>query len=286
MAKSPKPQIVLIMAQSKNNIDISPYPNNIATVLEYQPFDLGKIRELPTKTIIRISGLAGAGKGTISKLLCDKLDLINLETSYILRSATWIYESLGLEFNDDNTAKVFEQIEISLPNKSLEFRWKGVLLTDKELRSNLVQQNVARNSGNPFFRSQYYAKISFVLNNLINSPVILDGRGFNTPYINQAKKDGFDILCFFFWVSDESNYERYRSAYAKRNKITEITQQIELGIMIEFKKNIQDRNYQDYINAEENNLGAIIPESYVVETSNLNPEQVLEVVVNMIFDKK
>jgi CMP/dCMP kinase len=265
-------------------IDISPYTNNVATILDYQPFDSTKIKELPKKTIIRISGLAGSGKGTISKLLCNKIGLTNLETSYILRSATWIYESLKLEFNDENTTKVFEQIEISLPGKSLEFRWQGKLLTDNELRSNLVQENVARNSGNPFFRSQYYSKISYVLNNLISSPVILDGRGFNTPYINQAKLDGFNVICFFFWVSDEANYNRYKSAFLERNKISQIDEEVEGKIKSEFKKNILDRNYQDYINAEENNLGAIIPGSYLVDSSKHNPDQVLEIVLNKIFE--
>jgi CMP/dCMP kinase len=265
-------------------INISPYNNNVATILDYQPFDLSKIKELPKKTIVRISGLAGSGKGTISKLLCNKIGLTNLETSYILRSATWIYENLGLEFNDENSAKVFDQIEISLPSKSLEFRWKGELLTDKKLRSNLVQENVARNSGNPFFRSMYYDKISFVLNNLISSPVILDGRGFNTPYINQAKIDGFNVICIFFWVNDEANYHRYRSAFLERNKISEVNDTIENQIKSEFQKNILDRNYQDFINAQENNLGAIIPDSFVIDTSRLNPEQVLEIVLNKIFE--
>jgi CMP/dCMP kinase len=265
-------------------IDISPYTNNIATILDYHNFDSSKVKELPKKTIIRISGLAGAGKGTISKLLCNKIGLTNLETSYILRSATWIYENLGLEFNDHNTAKVFDQIEISLPHKSLEFRWQDQLLSDKELRSNLVQENVARNSGNPFFRSQYYSKISYVLNNLINSPVILDGRGFNTPYINQAKEDGFNVICFFFWVSNESNFNRYKSAFLERNNLLEINSLTKDQIKSEFKKNILDRNYQDYVNAEENNLGAIIPDSFLVDTSELNPDQVLEIVLNKIFE--
>lgn len=266
-------------------IDISPYPNNIATVLDYQAFDQSKIKELSKKTIIRISGLAGSGKGTISKLLCQKINLINLETSYILRCATWIYESLGLEFNDENTKKVFDQIEINLPGQSLEFQWNEALLSDQELRSNLVQQNVAHNSGNPFFRARYYDKISYILNNLISAPVILDGRGFNTPYLNQAKNDGFTIIYFFFWVNDESNYERYKTAYLERNKIEEIVNEgIENQIQLEFKKNILDRNYQDYVNAKENNLGAIIPESYIVDTSNLDPNQVLEIVLNKIFE--
>lgn len=265
-------------------IDITPYTNDVATVLDYQHFDSSKIKELPKKTIIRISGLAGSGKGTISKLLCNKIGLTNLETSYILRSATWIYENLGLEFNDDNMTKVFDQIEIALPGKSLEFRWKGKLLSDTELRSNLVQENVARNSGNAFFRSQYYNKISYVLNHLISSPVILDGRGFNTPYINQAKLDGFNVICFFFWVNDEVNYNRYKSAFLDRNKLTHFDDQVEEQIKSEFKKNILDRNYQDYINAEVNNLGSIIPGSYLVDSSKYNPEQVLEIVLNKVFE--
>jgi CMP/dCMP kinase len=265
-------------------IDISPYTNNVGIVLDYDKFDPSTIRTLPKKTIIRISGLAGAGKGTISKLLCDKIGLINLETSYILRSATWIYESLGLEFNDFNTTNVFDQIEISLPDKKLEFRWRKNLLTDTELRSNLVQENVARNSGNPFFRSQYYTKISYILNNLINTPVILDGRGFNTPYINQAKVDGFNVICFFFWVNNESNYNRYKSAYFERNKIFDKNKLLENKIKSEFQKNILDRNHQDFLNAEENNLGAIIPDSFIIDTSNLNPNQVMEIVLKKVFE--
>jgi cytidylate kinase len=265
-------------------IDISPYSNGIAKVLEYQSFDMSKIKDLPSKTIIRISGLAGAGKGTISKLLCDKLNLVNLETSYILRTATFIYETLKLDYSEENTQKVYDQIEITLPGKALEFRWKGQLLSDKEIRSNIVQENVARYSGIPYFRELYYNKISYILNNLISSPVILDGRGFNTPYINQAKLDGFNVVCLFFWINDQSNFNRYQCAYLKRHSITSQTPKIEQEIKSEFKKNIQDRNYQDYLNAEENNLGAVIPESFVINTSELNPEQVLEVVLSKIFE--
>ena len=268
-------------------IDLSPYPNNIGKILnpEANQFQLDK------KTIIRISGLAGAGKGTLSKQLVDFYELGNLETSYILRSATWIYLQLGLEFTKDNTDKVFEQIHINYNNKELFFVWNKIDgskigLSDVELRSNQVQAKVSIFSGDPYFRIKYYNKINYILNNLIDSAVILDGRGFNTPYLNQAKEDGFKVIEIFLWSSEVSNYNRYKAAYVKRNMITSWTITDEENCKLEFKTNISDRNVQDYKNSLVNDLGALTHNAGIIDTSDLSPIQVLQVAVDFIQSQK
>jgi cytidylate kinase len=270
-------------------IDLSPYPNNIGKILnaETNQFQLDK------KTIIRIFGLAGAGKGTLAKQLVDYYNIDNLETSYILRSATYIYLQLGLKFNDENTKKVFEQIKVTFSEKKLHFSWikseqEQIKLTDKELRSNEVQAKVAVFSGNPEFRSQYYSQINYVLNNLIDCAVILDGRGSNTPYLNQAEADGFKIVRVFLWASEKSNYQRYKTAYKIRNNVIDLswTLEEEAKCQAEFKTNISDRNVQDYNNAISNNLGLLTVDTAIIDTSNLTPVQVLQVAVDFIQSQK
>ena len=158
---------------------------------------------------------------------------------------------LGLEFTKDNTDKVFEQIHINYNNKELFFVWNKIDgskigLSDVELRSNQVQAKVSIFSGDPYFRIKYYNKINYILNNLIDSAVILDGRGFNTPYLNQAKEDGFKVVEIFLWSSEVSSYNRYKAAYVKRNIVTNWTERDETNCKLEFKTNISDRNIQDY----------------------------------------
>jgi cytidylate kinase len=271
-------------------IDLSPYPNNIGKILNPRSHQF----ELDKKTIVRIFGLAGAGKGTLSKQLVDYYNIDNLETSYILRSATYIYLQLGLEFNDENIKRVFEQIEITFSDKKLHFGWikdssnPHIELTDSELRSNQVQAKVAVFSGNPEFRSQYYSKINYILNTLINRPVILDGRGSNTPYLNQADQDGFKIIRIFLWASETSNYARYKKAFQERNNITNShwIPGDETKCRAEYKTNISDRNIQDYQNAVSNELGLLTPQTGIIDTSDLTPIQVLQIAVDFIQSQK
>jgi cytidylate kinase len=275
-------------------IDLSPYPNNIGKILNPQPNQF----ELDKKTIIRIFGLAGAGKGTLAKQLVDYYNIDNLETSYILRSATYIYlelmkESPSIEFNKENTKAVFDQIYITFSNKKLHFSWfrihnNTIQLTDTELRSNEVQAKVAIFSGDSFFRNEYYKKINYILNELVDKSVILDGRGSNTPYLNQAEADGFKIIRIFLWAGEESSYQRYKTAYIERNNLQNSfwTNDINLKCKSEFKTNIADRNIQDYENAVSNNLGLLTAETGIIDTSDLTPIQVLQIAVDFIQSKK
>lgn len=260
-------------------IDISPFPNGIGQIIKYKAFDYRQKIELPPKTIIRIYGLAGAGKGTLSNQLVDTLNVINLETSNILRTCTWIYKTLDLEFNDRNTDKVFAEFKVSLNHKRLEFFWKGKILSATELRSEVVDQNVPIYSGDPYFRSKYYNIINYILENLVSSPVILDGRGSNTPYLEKAEKSGFNIIRIFLWVNKQVSFKRYLS---RKNISSEDILNLET-IKNEFEKNVIQRDISDFRNTVTNNLGSISKDTGIIDTSDLLPSQVQEIALNFII---
>ncbi len=267
-------------------IDLSPYPNNIGKILNPKTDQF----QLDKKIIIRIFGLAGAGKGTLAKQLVNYYNIDNLETSNILRSATWIYLQLGLEFNDENSKYVFENIKVEFYHSKLHFTaiTKHKIefkLTDKELRSNEVQAKVAIFSGDPEFRKQYYDAIYYILNRLDNA-VILDGRGSNTPYLDQAEANGFKVIRIFLWANNKSNYERYKKAYKERNGVKFWDDYDELKCKLEFQTNIPDRNIQDYNNAVSNDLGLLTEDTGIIDTSSLSPIQVLQVAVDFIQSQK
>jgi cytidylate kinase len=263
---------------SKTNIDLSPFPNNVGKYLGYSPCTTFNF-DIPKKTIIRLYGTVGSGKGTLAKNLMKTFDLTNLETSYILRSCTWIYEQLKLEFTDQNTDFVYNQIEIKLKNKSLEFFWQNKQLTNAELRSNIVDQKASIYSGNPYFRQKYYQKINYILNNLVETAVILDGRGSNTPYLNQAEQNGFKVIRLFLWVDSTQSYNRYLS----RLQVVE-TLSNKKELEENFLKNVIARDLQDYQNIVSNNLGTISPDTGIIDTSNLTPDQILEICCNFVYD--
>jgi cytidylate kinase len=262
----------------QQNLDLSPFPNGVGQLLDYQPFNSKNKKQLDTKTIIRIYGVVGAGKGTLANLLVDELDLINLETSNILRAGTWIYENLGLEFNNKNTDQVFEQIEIKLNDQNLEFFWNDERLTKAELRSEIVDQKVSMYSGDPYYRLKYYERINFILDNLIKKPVILDGRGSNTPYLNNAEESGFKVYRLFLWVNKEKAFERFLA----RKEIT-LNEENKNELQAEFEKVVIERDLKDYKNILSNNLGTISSDTGIIDTSDLEPNQVLETALNFIY---
>jgi cytidylate kinase len=264
-------------------LNLSPFPSNIGKILEYKPFDFTsrdfKNLEIPTKTIVRLYGVVGSGKGTLAGELCRVCPFTNLETSNILRSATWIYKQLELDFDDRNTDLVFSQVELQLVAGCLQFFWKGNKLGISELRSSEVDQSVSIFSGNSHFRQLYYDKINYILENLIDSPVILDGRGCSTPYLQRAEKNGFKIIRIFLFVNKEVSYDRYLSRLGKVENESNKSE-LQAG----FVKKVLDRDQQDYQNTLSNNLGTISPDTGIIDTSNLSPEQVLETAIRFVAE--
>lgn len=262
---------------------MSIYPANIAKKLEYQLFNLENITDLrnslPQNLIIRIYGFAGVGKGTISKMLSDALGVANLESSFILRCATYIYLDLKLELDDDNTDLVFSKMKVWMDDKALNFEYNGISLTAKVLKTPEIDRNVAIFAQNQHIRNKFDDYLDCLVKES-KKPFIADGRGSHEPYLVKAEQRGQPIIRILLDASDEVKAERYLASYLIKNPQAKKEEQAK--ILEEFKNTILVRNDQDAKNIIEKNLGLISTDSGLIDTSDLNPNQVLETSLNFI----
>lgn len=262
------------------------YPSNITPKLEYSSFDLNNVSSLktrlPKKSIIRIYGLAGVGKGTVSKMLADTLGIANVETSFILRCVTYIYLDLKLELNDTNTDLVFSKMKVWIDDKSLKFEYKDTLLDTKDLKTPQIDKQVPIFAQNQHIRNKFDSYLDTLVQN-IELPFIADGRGSHEPYLVKAESRGQKIIRILLDASDEIKAERYLAAFIVKNPAA--TREQQLLILEEFKNTILVRNTQDVENIIKKNLGLISSDSGFIDTSNFTPAQVLETCLAFIEKK-
>jgi len=265
---------------------VSIYPNNIAKKLEYSEYNFDNIEflksKLPKNLIIRIYGFAGVGKGTVSKMLSQALDIANVETSFILRCATYIYQDLGLELNNQNTDLVFSKMKVWVDSQSLKFEYKDKPLTSIELKTPQVDQQVPIVAQNQYIRD----KFDDYLDNLVKDmqkAFISDGRGSHEPYLVKAEERGQLVIRILLDASDEVKAERYLAAFIAKNP--EANKQTQIQVLEEFKNTIIARNNKDAQNIIEKNLGLISSDSGLIDTSNFTTNQVLETALDFINSK-
>ena len=55
--------------------------------------------------VITIDGLSGAGKGTVSKMLCNELGWNILDSGALYRTLTFLIEKKGISINDFSKKK-------------------------------------------------------------------------------------------------------------------------------------------------------------------------------------
>lgn len=262
---------------------MSVYPKNLAINLSSKPFDSKKTIELknnlPNNLIIRVYGLAGVGKGTLSKSLADTLGIPNIESSFILRCATHIFQEMNLDFSKENIDKVFAEFKVSTDQSGLVFDWKGKKISDKELKTPKVDELVPVVAQIPHVREKFDTTLDNVVLEL-NKPLVADGRGSHEPYLVKAEKRGWKVVRLLLDASDEIKADRYLAKYLSKHPNLNSDQKED--IIKEFKKTVVERNHQDVKNILDKNLGLISEDSGFIDTSNMSPQEVLETALNFV----
>jgi len=245
--------------------------------------------KLPTKTIIRIFGFAGTGKGTLSQRIATLLDIPNLESSLILRAITMVFEDLGLSITPKSVETIAELLEF-LPGEKNEITsyLQGKLIPRSQLKSPSVDAKVGFYSASPIIREKYYEILSKFLM-ILTKPSVLDGRGAYPPYITTAEKAGFQIIRIFLDCRDDVNAHRYYLSHINKLQATNTnyieTEAEKKQILSDFKKGILERNLLDLRTWEDQRMGVITSDSGLLDTSDLTPDQVTESALAFVWDK-
>jgi len=266
------------------------YPKNIGKILEKATFSQDQLESLKNnlskKVIIRVYGLAGVGKGTLSESLAKSLQIPNLESSMILRIATFGYLKLGLELSDLNTQKVFEKIDIKVVDNSLEFYFENKFVDRKSLKNPVIDKNVTDFSSDLFVRQKFDDTLDNLVQKVFKTAVVADGRGAFEPYLLKAEKSGFKIIRVLLDSSDEIKAKRYYRGFIKSEKAKnpDFDEKVinKQEFLKEFEKTVVQRNQKDITNILDKKIGLISKDSGLIETSNLSPQEVLETTLDFI----
>ena len=218
--------------------------------------------------VVAVDGTAGSGKGTITKIVAEKLNLVTIDTGAMYRCVTlaMLEQKIGIEET--------EKIENILKNIKIEFvddkQNKKVLLNGKdvtlEIRSKEVNEFVSPVSTIRVVR-EYLANMQREMAKSID--VIMEGRDIGTNVFPNA-----DVKIYL----DATPEERARRRF-KQNE--------ENGIKIpydEILKNVKERDYID--SHREIAPLSKAPDAVYIDSTGMTVEEEAEAVMKIIKEKK
>ena len=213
---------------------------------------------------IAIDGPAGSGKGTIAKLLSEKLGYTNINTGAMYRCVA--LETLRKNYKleeEDKIAEIAEKIHIQLEKDG------RVLLNgedvSKKIREKDVSETVSPLSYNLAVRKTLVKKQQEIAK---QKDVIMEGRDITTVVLPDAD--------YKFYL-DASIEER-----AKRRYLQNQEKGIEMSLE-EIKENIKNRDYIDM----HKEVGALkrTEDQIYIDTTNLSIDEVVEKMIQIIKEK-
>ena len=210
--------------------------------------------------VVAIDGPCGSGKGTIAKLLSEKLNLVNIDTG-----AT--YRCLALKTLENNIELKDEQKIIQLSeNLNVEFKDGKVFLDGQDVSKKIREKEVTQ-IVSPISSIVEVRKNMVELQRKMASTydVILEGREITTVVFPNAE------------------YKFYLDATLEERVNRRIKQNKELNIDMseeEIRKNISDRDYNDMHKP----VGALkrTEEQIYIDSTNMTIDEVVEKMISII----
>ena len=211
--------------------------------------------------VVAIDGPAGAGKGTITKLVGQKLNLVNIDTGATFRcvALNMLKENIGLD-EEEKIEKILEKIKIEMqPNGEIFLNGENVT---HKIRENDVNNFVSPVSAIKIVR----AKLLEIQRKIAEGKnVIMEGRDIGTAVFPNA-----DVKIYL----DATPEER-----AKRR----VLQNKEKGIETSYEEvleNIKDRDKRD-------STRKISPlkkaeDAIYIDSSDMTIEEVVDKVIDII----
>lgn len=217
--------------------------------------------------VVAVDGTAGSGKGSITKVVAEKLNLVTIDTGAMYRSVTlaMLEQNVGLE-ETDKIAKILKDIKIEFvedgENKKVFLNGKDVTL---KIRSKEVNEFVSPVSTIKIVR-EHLANMQREMAKSID--VIMEGRDIGTNVFPNA-----DVKVFLDATPEERAKRRF-----KQNQ--------ENGIDIPFEEILKNVKERDYIDSHREIAPLTkAPDAVYIDSTGMTIEEEAEEVIKIIRGK-
>lgn len=211
--------------------------------------------------VVAIDGPAGSGKGTITKIIADRLNLVNIDTGAMYRCVALASINNGVKLEEvDKIIDLAKKIKI-------EFDTEGHTFLDgedvsKRIREKDVSSIVSPISSIVAVREEMVKQQRKLAEGL---DVIMEGRDITTV------------------VFPDANFKFYLDATVEERARRRFEQNKEAGIDMSFeeiKKSIKARDYNDM----HKEVGSLMrtDEQIYVDSTNMSIEEVADFMINKI----
>ena len=215
--------------------------------------------------VVAIDGPAGAGKGTITKLVGEKLGLVNIDTGATFRCVALNMLQKNVKMEEE------EKIQEILDNINIEMNSNGKIFLNGEDVTHRIRENDVNNLVSPVSTLQIVRnKLLEIQRNIAKGKnVIMEGRDIGTV------------------VFPNANVKIYLDATAEERARRRVLQNKEKGIESSYEEVLNGIKERD----ERDSNRKIAPlkkaeDAIYVDSTNLTIEQVVEKIIGIINDKK
>ena len=223
--------------------------------------------------IVAMDGPAGTGKGTISKLIAERLGFTYIDTGAMYRCITLKMLDNDITLEDtDKIIDMFENTEITFKNENDE---SGKLIKKVFLDGVDVSEEIRTPRINE--KCSPYSALSLIREKLVDlqrklavgNNVIMEGRDITTVVFPNA-----ELKIYLDASPEERAKRRYKELIAK-------------GIETTYEETLESLNKRDY-NDMHKPVGAlkVAEDAVVVDTTNLGIEEVYEEIKKLIEAKQ
>lgn len=214
--------------------------------------------------VVGIDGPAGSGKGTVTKIIANKLGLTNIDTGITYRCVALQVLNKGINLNEkEKIIEIANNINISINNtKDGDIVYLEGKDVTNQIRSKEVTSIVSQVSS---INEVRFAMVELQRKLAEGKNVIMEGRDICTYVFPNA-----DVKIYLEASLEERTKRRYREMQEKGINIT----------LEEVKNNIEMRDKND--KAKEIGALKLAPDSIVVDTTNKTIDEVVQEIINII----
>lgn len=218
--------------------------------------------------IVAIDGPAGSGKGTITKLVGNKMNLINIDTGAMYRCISLYMIRNNIKLDElDKIKKALENIKIDMKkeNDIDKFYLNGEDVTDK-IREKEVNEIVSQVSHIVIVR-EAMVKLQREMGN--NLDIIMEGRDIGTN------------------VFPNADVKIYLDATAEERANRRLKQNMEKGIEIPYDEILANIKFRDN-NDKTSDVAPLrqADDAIYIDTTNMQIKEVVEKISEIIKNKK